>query len=654
MVLRIGASHIDRAQGCRNLITVAALFLGALALRLVGINFGLPHMYYWDEFFLVSPLKNLLAHGDLWPHFYGYPSGYIYLQFPGALVSYLIFLVRNGPAPAVATTLPDYLIVGRAVTAAIGAAGVALVYLFAVRLWQDRVAGVIAALTLTLSPLNVADSRILSTDVPMATFAFAAVFLLCLYLVRGDWKTLIAAGATAGAAAGLKYNAACFMAAAAVVIAFHDRNWRRPLIFTGGAALAFFTLVPGAIFEHRTFFQDLLRQSNYYFGTGEPGARSVFPGGHYFGQLWSYGLTPGPLIAAVAGVALYIYRRRAGAITFLVLTVPYITFLALNKVTYARNLEPLLPYGAVFAGLAGARFLRNLRRRFSWPIAGGVILLVATAFLFRLVIVTARETYLHVIPDDRTRAKEWFEATAPWPQRIAKEAANPVPQAEGGQTDVPPLDPDKYEIRAGPYIANSSAADYAYAGVVYIVTPGLKANLERLTAADPGHAAAYRRNYESIVNNAELVLQLKHPPWDFRPSVEIYRLNDELLRAYNPAHADILFEPNWVRSENAPYPRAARTVRGFVLEAPARGGACFTAPASRFVVEVELAPGPAATEIAIAIDGREVVRERLGREGVVQTPPLTAPPYYRHLALRCLGPAGATAVLTGARVFAVE
>jgi hypothetical protein len=638
----------------RNLITAATFFLVSVGIRLIGANFGLPHMYYWDECFLVRPLKDLLVYGALWPHFYQYPSGYIYLQFPGALASYLFFVIKNGPAPAVATALSDYLLISRSLTAAVGAAGVVLVYWFAVRLWQDHVAGVIAALTLTLSPLNVHDSRIFATDIPMATCAFAAVFLLSIYLERGDRKVVVAAGITAGAAVGLKYNAACFAAAAAFVVAIHDRDWRRPLIFTAAAALAFFALVPGAIFEYRIFFRDLLSLGNYYFAAGEPATKAVVPGWHYFGQLWSYGLTPGPLIVAFAGVIIYIYRRRTEAVKFLILPLPYVAFLVLNKVTYARNLEPLLPYGALFAGLAGSWVLKNLSRRFSRPVAGAIIVALAGAFTFRLVIVTARDTYLHLIVDDRTKAKEWFEATVPWPQAVAKEAANPAPPAEGGQTDAPPLDPDKYDIRVGPYIATNSAADYAYAGVVYIITPGLEANLRRLTFADPKNAPAYCHNYESIINNSQLVLRFEHPPWDFRPAVEIYRLNDEILRAYNPPRATIQFKPGWVLSERAPYKPVGRTPRGFVLRAPARGAACFTAPASRFVVEVELAGVGEAADIAVAIDGREVVRERIECDGVVRTPPLSAPPYYRHLAVRCPGPAGARAILINARAIAAE
>jgi 4-amino-4-deoxy-L-arabinose transferase-like glycosyltransferase len=290
----------------RDVAVPGGLFLGALAIRLVGIGFGLPYMYYWDEGFIASPVKNFLAAGELFPHFYHYPSGYMYLQFLAAPISYLIFILKNGPAPVAAMELSDYLLVGRSLTAVIGAAAAVLVYWFAVRLWRDRLAGTIAGILLALSPLSVADSRALATDVPMAAAAFLGVFLIFLYLERGDWKTLIAAGAVMGAAVGVKYNAALFAAVGVVVVAFRDRNCLRPIVFAGTAVLAFLVLVPGIIFEHRVFFQDVLMVSKYYFVTGEPKPAFVFPLWHYFGQLWSYGLTPGPLVLAAAGLALFI------------------------------------------------------------------------------------------------------------------------------------------------------------------------------------------------------------------------------------------------------------------------------------------------------------------------------------------------------------
>jgi 4-amino-4-deoxy-L-arabinose transferase-like glycosyltransferase len=635
-------------------IAAGTLFFIAVGIRLVGIGYGLPHMYHWDEVFLVTPLKSLIAHGDFLPHSYYYPSGYIYLQVPGALLSYFVCVIRNGPGAAATTTLSDYLLICRSMTAAIGACGVVLVFWFAVRFWRDRVAGVIAALTLAFSPLHVFDSRIYSNDVPMATAAFAAVCLLFLSFERRDWKMLIAAGVAAGVATGFKYNAACFIASAAVVIAFRDRDWRRPCVFILAAVLVFLCLAPGVILERRVFFRDLLLTSNYYFVTGEPRAFSAIPGWHYFGQLWSYGLTPGPLIAAAAGIVLYAYRQRRQALSLLVLPLPYIAFLVINKVSYARNLEPLLPYGAIFAGLAGSWVLENVKRRCARPVAFAIIFVLAGAFFFRLAIVTARDTYLHVITDDRTKAKAWFEETVPWPHRIVKEAVSPLPPVEGGQTDVPPINQDKYEIHVEPYIAAKSAADYASAGIVYIVTPGFKSNLERLCSADPGNAALYNRNYESIIANSDSVLRFEHEPWDFRPSVEVYRLNDDILRASNPPSDDIRFEPDWVRSERPPYRRGNNTPSGFVLESPARGAACFTAPASRFVVEVELKAVSGSPDIAIAIDGFEVARERLDGYGVVRTPPLSAPPYYRHLTVRCPGPRGAKAILISACALTAE
>src|SRR5262249_49500802 len=59
------------------LIVILAL---ALIIRLVGIQFGLPYVYFTDEALLVNHAV-AFGTGDLNPHFFGYPSLYMYVLF---------------------------------------------------------------------------------------------------------------------------------------------------------------------------------------------------------------------------------------------------------------------------------------------------------------------------------------------------------------------------------------------------------------------------------------------------------------------------------------------------------------------------------------------------------------------------------------------
>jgi len=619
------------------------IFWGALGIRLVGIDFGLPYIYHWDESSLAAPIARFLTKGELLPHFYHYPTGYIYTQFIVAPASYLLFILKNGPAPAAAMNLPDYLLLARALTAVIGAGGAALAFYFAARLWKDPLAGTFAAALMALSPLHAADSRYLTTDIPMATLAFLAVFLLLIYLERKDWKTLIAAAAASGAAVGMKYNAALFAGAAVFLLALRGSNWSKILAFAAVASSAFLLLTPGIIFENSLFLSETFFEIEHYFVTGDVTFRPAFSLGHYSLQFWFYALTPVPVVCALAGLAVLVYRRRSRAADLLIFPGVYVAFLAFTKVAYNRGLEPLLPYLCLLAGLGAATSLRFVRRKIKkrWAVTAATTLIIG-ALLVRPGMVTAREAVLLAGEDPRTKAKEWFEANVPWTQRVAKEAVNPVDLEAGGQTEAPPIDPYKYKIRPGRYPVVNSAKDYAVARVVYLMTPDLRADLKKTSAAYPAYAEEFRENYLSIVENSELVYERTKGRHDPRPSVEIYRFKDEILREFNPPEKYVKFAIFWCSSEKDPTQKMLRSEGAVVLEAPSRATQYFTAPAEKFTITAYVEEPVGTPSVEIAVDGNKVVKCPLYEDGPLITSYLTAPPYFRHLAVRCLGPEGAS------------
>jgi 4-amino-4-deoxy-L-arabinose transferase-like glycosyltransferase len=625
----------------------AVLFVSALAVRLVGVDFGLPHAYNWDEPFVAIPVLRYWLEGDWLPHFYCYPSGYIYLQFVTAPLSYLLHAVRHGGAPL---TFTDFYLLGRLSTVAFGVTAAALVYGFTRRLTGERWAGIFAAAVLAVSPLHVAGSRYMTTDVPMAAAAFAAAFVFSAYLRRRGLRALLGAAVLFGVAMGIKYSVAFFFIPAVVAVVIRERNWAKPALFIGAAAAVFVLLNPGIVFEPALFFRDVFLDSSHYFLHGGDTGRDFSPWPRFAAHLWSYALTPGPLLLSIAGGILLIYRDRARAAYFLMFPFSYALFLAFIRVTHVRTLQPLLPFAVVLAGLAAAAGVRRLRRRLSPGWAAAVAALLCGAVFFRPALITARETAALLVEDNRTLAKEWFEANVPWPQRVAKESGNWVPLTEGGQLDGPPLDVDKYEVHVGPFVVADDAASYAAAGFTYVVARDLDESLTRAVEADPSRAGVYRRNYLSLKEHAILVLKLEPRKYGPPFTIQVYRLCDDILRGCHPARRGIRFDGAWARSEDDPARKMRRLEGRFVLEAPARAAAYFTAPAERFRVAVcpeRLAGEP---RLVVEVDGVEVAAGALSGGNAVVTPPLKAPPYYRHLAVRCLGPPGSQVRLKSAIV----
>jgi hypothetical protein len=79
-----------------------------------------------------------------------------------------------------------------------------------------------------------------------------------------------------------------------------------------------------------------------------------------------------------------------------------------------------------------------------------------------------------------------------------------------------------------------------------------------------------------------------------------------------------------------------------VLEAPSRATQYFTAPGEKFIIAAYFEEPVGAPIAEIAVDGTKVAACPLYEDGPLITSHLAAPPYFRHLAIRCLGPAGAS------------
>lgn len=193
----------------RALAAPLAIFALALAVRLIGITWGLPNATRWYSYHpdesrqqIIGAVFNLLG-GDWNPHFFNYPSLYIYATYIGYMILSAVGLTTQALNPDYPWNVTrDILFAGRLFAACCGAGTAVLAYLTARELKLGRwaiLAGVLAALT----PGLVQHSHFATVDVP-ATFFVA----LCLWLtVRAkNSRGLLWAAAVAGLATGAKYN----------------------------------------------------------------------------------------------------------------------------------------------------------------------------------------------------------------------------------------------------------------------------------------------------------------------------------------------------------------------------------------------------------------------------------------------------------------
>ncbi|PIO08996.1 hypothetical protein COT47_00290, partial [Candidatus Woesearchaeota archaeon CG08_land_8_20_14_0_20_43_7] len=145
-------NNIVRHWDLALLVLILAL---ALALRLLGIDFGLPYVFYPDEAVIVNHAV-AFGTGDLNPHYFNYPSLYMYVMF---VIYGLIYVV--GWLTGIFASTADFArlffndvtlfyLPGRLISAVCGVASVAMVYLLGRRTYNVRV-GLMSAAFLAFS-----------------------------------------------------------------------------------------------------------------------------------------------------------------------------------------------------------------------------------------------------------------------------------------------------------------------------------------------------------------------------------------------------------------------------------------------------------------------------------------------------------------------
>jgi hypothetical protein len=371
----------------RRLI-LPGICVGALALRLIGLQYGLPAVYNPDEVAIMARALGF-AKGTLNPHNFLYPTLYFYVLFAW-VGAYLAFVWVTGRAASLADLQKLYFTdptaiysAGRTLGAVAGSASVWLVHRLGAWIGDSRTA-VAAALFLAVSPLHVRDSHYVKHDVP-ATLAIVAAYLAMTRLwPRPNGQVTKTAGsndakvglppsmldtAIAGAATGVAFSThyyCIFLALPLSWVIFQRARAagaaavvRHLAVAAGASAISFFALSPFLLVEPLTALRDIT--ANRAIVVDRAVATGAFgPAGRYADMLVrdSMGL---PVVAlALIGALWMLAVDRRRAILLLAFPVPFLLFIT-NTAPASRYLNPVLPFVAIFAGWALSRLSTHVR-----------------------------------------------------------------------------------------------------------------------------------------------------------------------------------------------------------------------------------------------------------------------------------------------------
>src|SRR5262245_46531940 len=397
-----------------------AICLAALALRLLGLGYGLPAIYNPDETPILSRAL-ALAKGDPNPHNFLYPSLYFYAVFAWEVLFFAfgrvvgLFQSIEAFQREFFTDPSRLFLAGRLLTALCGTATVVGAYAFARRLY-GATAGLAAAAFYAVAPIAVRDAHYIKLDVPVTLVVVLAHAVLARIVVDAGFaarrRSWVVAGLLAGLSVSTHYYAIFVVfavAAAAIADVPRSGRWTESAGLLTIAALAtiagFLAGTPFIAVEPQTAIRDIAGVREVDIDRAVVGG--VFPTVVPYLRILLVDAVGWPvaILSAIGMIGAVVADWRRGLL-LVAFTVPFLAFV-MNTVPMSRYLNVILPIMAV----AGAWTIHQLAARVGRvrPAAAVLAGLAAVPGLAASV----RTDLFFRETDTRTLARDYLESHVP-------------------------------------------------------------------------------------------------------------------------------------------------------------------------------------------------------------------------------------------------
>lgn len=543
--------------------TVLIILLMACALRLWGLDFGLPQRFHPDEPVVVTRAIYGVGTNDWNPRAFHWPSFQIYLLGSEYATWFWLGLIggywETADPEFISYSLHapgGFYYLGRLTTLIFGVASVYLIFLLAKQLIGPS-AAIYSALFASMDPILTRHSRYITPDIP-AEFFFLLSLILLLKLhqnllsfshplgeknrssMLAFFKAIIITGAVIGLGTGTKYPIAILIAVlisvilfTKSVISFRHRLWALLIAFFSTISAFIFT-TPYAILDWQTFIKDISVISQHM-QTGHIGMEAH--GGIWLASLRHLVIEYGWfwLIISLCGTLLFFSRNffQKWLIGFSLLLV--ITGLAPLAVFSDRYLIPLIP----FLIIGSTQILELVRTEClkmklpAWAYAV-VIYVVFMLICMHGLLTTLKDARNLTLSDTRQYALDWVINNIPAGSSIVKEQGGP----DLYSVDLAPLAPEPTYVitEITPLFARTSIDKDPLDKLVaarpqWVITSSQVKNRYMRAGAEaeyPDVVAAFKIYY-NLIENYLIEEQKFEPGKNIRgPSITIYRVPEGL------------------------------------------------------------------------------------------------------------------------------
>jgi len=402
------------------------IFIIAALVRFVGIRWGLPDALHWysyhpDEYQIFSSVATLdFFNGKFNPHFFNYPSLFIYLVYIAhLLLSGFGVFTLNANDPNFIWQWPQQILLTARWLSALFGAGTAVLVFAIIKSWRPKLHvayAVFGGLLMAFIPGHVQHSHFATVDVA-ATFFVALSLWLTIYIQNSPhparrflWSCFVA-----GLAAATKYNAGVVILAPLCALFLEERLQSRIKVLlpalVGSTFLGFVIGCPYSILNFKEFWGDGQNTGVAYELLVHPhqGQGDVFAA---TGNGWIYHLTfnlpfvlTWPiLLLCLWGIWRVCTQKELSKMRWPLLIFTGIFFLSLgfSQVRFMRYVLPLVPPFIVFA-VFGACWLKVLLGKKIFIAICGFVLLISFWG-------SANTLSNFVSADPRTKAAEFMQA----------------------------------------------------------------------------------------------------------------------------------------------------------------------------------------------------------------------------------------------------
>jgi hypothetical protein len=409
-------------------------------LRFYGLDWGAPFFHFHiDEHFVFRPADMLRRSADAAAKL---PKFFMYSPLPMYLVNGVRSVYESAARPLVLTDPGDevtYMVMGRAISAALGTATIPFVYLIAKQI-AGPIAGVLAAFFLALSVVHLRESHFFTVDISMTFFSVVAWWFLMRVVAAARTRDSVGAGISLGLGVLSKYTAAFLIPLIGLaellspkgprrLVPVELRPWIaaavRSLLVVALGIATFLLLDPLAIKYYGKFRSDIKEWvTDPLLGVWKPlwvgQFADVNPRSYWVTNLLWWSLGPALEVWALAGLIWLFWRRdRLAAVAA---AFPLMFWLAAGQgsAPFIRYAVPLAPPLAVSAAVLSADLMRLPRWRTSAIFATSVVLACTAVWAL---------AYMNVYrqPDARLTASAWLMENVPPGAKVLVEPHHNIP-----------------------------------------------------------------------------------------------------------------------------------------------------------------------------------------------------------------------------------